>query len=92
MASALFGKPVLIARLLTSPKANRELAEALLRVGSPTDLCGGSSDTECGAEALRALEAVAGKQAWREWSQRWAEELPEGAAAGKRPWWAVWKH
>jgi hypothetical protein len=91
LAPSLVGKPALIARLFNVPNPDRELAEAVLRAGGPSDLCGGSPDSERGVAALKALEAASGKQAWREWSQKWAEELPEGAAGGKRPWWAVWQ-
>lgn len=91
LAPALAGKPALINRLLDTPKPNRQLAEAFLHAGGPVQLCGSESENERGVAALRALEAAAGKQAWREWSQRWAHELPEEAAAGTRPWWNVWK-
>ncbi len=88
----LLGKPRLIATLFDTDYPNREIAEALLRAAGPTQVFGNTPDAMTVTEVLPRLEKAAGKQAWREWTQRWSDELPEGAAGGKRPWWAVWKH
>lgn len=90
IAPLLSGKPHLISGLLDTPRPDRDLAEALLRSGGPSQLCGGSAESERGTHALRTLESAAGKQAWREWAQRWADELPQRAGA-RRMWWEVWK-
>ncbi|MEW6207987.1 MAG: hypothetical protein AB1631_06455 [Acidobacteriota bacterium] len=65
--------------------APKDLADAILNHGSPSELCG---EGEEASQCLSSLRASASAKAWRTWAERWkADTLLAHESAGKQPWW-----
>lgn len=92
VARALVGDAALTADFLRQLPARRELADALLAAGSPTELCGAAATAEAVKGCLAELRSAATGRVWRAWVKRWqgdaalASFTPEPAS-----WWQRWR-
>lgn len=88
LAAALAGRPQIAAEMLRNMKKAKPLAQALLKVGSPSHLCGAGASPEDVDACLAALRARSGPIAWPRWAKQWQEDpLAEAVAQAGRPWW-----
>lgn len=91
LARALVGNAALTADLLRQLPARRQLADMLLAVGAPTELCGAAATPEVVKGCLSELHSAARGKVWREWVKRWSEDAALASfAQDKRPWWQLW--
>lgn len=93
LAPLLLGRPDVCTQLLQqlSVAESRQLAEALLRLGSPGVVCG--EETDPAKECLVALKRAAGGAAWKAWNLRWKEDplLQDRTGSASGPRWAWWR-
>lgn len=88
MVPALLQNPGCLPEVLRASGAACSLADAILAVGSPEQLCGFQSQAEGAGECLAALRVAASPRSWRAWQHRWRSHPAVGALAGRR--WAWW--
>lgn len=66
--------------------APKDLADAILTLGSPSELCGGGEEAK---ECLSSLRASASPKAWKVWAERWKEDALLQSGAAKQSWWRL---
>lgn len=91
IARALVGDTELTAKYLKMVPSPRMLADALLELASPGDLCSSEKSADEAAECLALLQASATGRVWREWVQQWRKDAALASIKhDARPWWKLW--
>lgn len=85
-ARAIAGDAGLIVEFLKHAPAPKDLADAIITLGSPSDLCGG---IEAASECLSSLRGAASARAWKMWTERWKGDPLLAHSAGKQTWWRL---
>jgi hypothetical protein len=89
-ARAIAGDAGLIIEFLKHAPSPKEMADKLLALGSPSNLCGASEDAA--SECMLSLRAAASTKAWNRWTERWkSDPLLAQSSAVKQPWWRLRK-
>ncbi len=85
-ARAIAGDAGLTVEFLKYAPAPKELADVILTLGSPSDLCG---EDEAASECLSALRGAASAKALKTWVERWKRDPLLDQKSGVKPWWRL---
>jgi hypothetical protein len=88
-ARALVGNADSICNYMVIGPSRREIAEVLLTIGSPSEVCG-KADEDIAKECLSLLSKAAPGRAWKVWVERWKNDPLLALASDKKSWWRVW--